>query len=79
MRRDDRHWQCAWQPGRKEVAGPGQFMGELTAQVGMSNCKTWHENEFQVFVRNLATNSLVFVPGFAVLFFGKLENSNLSG
>ena len=25
-----------------------QFMGELTAQVGMSNCKTWYENEFQV-------------------------------
>ena len=25
-----------------------QIMGELTAQVGMSNCKTWYENEFQV-------------------------------
>ena len=25
-----------------------QFMGELTAQVGISNCKTWYENEFQV-------------------------------
>ena len=24
------------------------FTGELTPQVGMSNCKTWYENEFQV-------------------------------
>ena len=23
-------------------------MGELTAQAGTSNCKTWYENEFQV-------------------------------
>ena len=33
------------------VHGPGacqQFVGELTAQVGMSNCKTWYEHEFQV-------------------------------
>ena len=42
--------------------GPVQLVGELTAQVGVSNCKTWYENEFQVsYETNLATNSLVFV------------------
>ena len=27
---------------------PRRFMGELTPQIGISNCKTWYENEFQV-------------------------------
>ena len=61
-----------------------QFMGELTAQVGISessNCKNWYENERVCGMTQLinATNSRVFVPGFAVLFFGRLGNPNLSG
>ena len=42
-------------PGRPQAArraspgrSRGQSMGELTAQVGMSECRTWYENEFQV-------------------------------
>ena len=36
---------CTWV---KNEASNMHFMGELTAQVGMSNRKTWYENEFQV-------------------------------
>ena len=68
-----------WRHAHPSSLAPGcQFMGELTAQVGMSSCKTWYENEFQVSYETW-TNSLVFVPGFAVLFFGRLGNPNLSG
>ena len=45
---------------------PRQFMGALT------DCKTWYENGFQVSFETWP-QTLVFVPGFAGLFFGKLE------
>ena len=52
-----------------------QFMGELTAQVGISefpNCKTWYENA-RVCGMTECHKRFVFVPVFAV------GNPNLSG
>ena len=61
---------------------PWLFMKELTAQVRISNCKTWYENEFQVLYETWPQLRFCrpgHVPGFAVLFYGKLKNPNLRG
>ena len=83
VRRGDQGWKgkaCWGLPQAcRALLLVGKFMGERTAQIGISdffpNVKTGTKTR-EFVATSHATNSLVFVPGFAV---GKLGSPNLGG